>query len=340
MNVAKLNEHISGNKDAIETILENLNCIGISYNRQHESFRFGLYEGKNPTGNILDINSLKFTSFSSSAGGSIYSLIMLKKGKTFPEALKWAARSLKIDENELNMSIKLPFGGFYKHINKAKEEPESMMQTYSEQILEQFGHVCTTTFLKDGISLQTQEKFKLGYDMLSDRITIPQWNFNGELVGIMGRSNDPQIPHSQRWFPIIPCSRGHTLFGFHQNYAKIQQQQTCVIVEGEKGVMQLSSMGYNIGLATCTKSISSVQARYLKALRVDKYIIAYDEGVTENELRHEAEKIKIQNHICDNKVGFIFDTSNQILQEGSKCSPTDLGQAKFKELVQKHVIWI
>ena len=80
--------------------------------------------------------------------------------------------------------------------------------------------------------------------------------------------------------------------------------------------------------------------KVLKALRVDKYIIAYDEGVTESELRHEAEKIKIQNHIYDNKVGFIFDTSNQILQEGSKCSPTDLGKAKFKELVQKHVIWI
>lgn len=340
MNVAKLNEHISGDKDAIETILEKLECVGINYNRQQQTFRFALQEGKNPTGNILDINSLRFMSFTSGARGSIYNLIMLKKKKTFPEALKWAARSLKIDENQLNIAIKLPFGGFYKTLGRAREDPESLMVTYPEQTLEQFGSITNLHFLKDGISLQTQEKFRLGYDTESDRITIPQWNSNGELVGIMGRSNDPDIPHDKRWFPIIPCSRGHTLFGFHQNYAKIQQKQTCVIVEGEKGVMQLSSMGFNIGLATCTKSISRVQAKYIKALRVDKILIAYDEGVSESELRHEAEKIKIQNHIYDNEVGFIFDRSNEILKIGSKCSPTDLGKDSFKELVNNHVIWI
>lgn len=340
MNVAKLNERISGDRDAIETLLIHSDCTNISYNASHDNFRFSLYEGGNPTASVLDAKSLKFICFSSGDRGSIFNVIMKKKGKTFPEALKWAARALKIDENELNFPTKLPFDGFYKGLRSRQSDLEWNMKTYPDEILEEFGRVNTVAFLEDGIDLRTQERFSLGYDIQTDRITIPQWNVNGELVGIMGRSNDPDIPHNQRWFPIIPCSRSHTLFGYHQNYGKIQQQQTCVIVEGEKGVMQLASMGFNIGLATCTKSISHVQAQYIKALRVDRILIAYDEGVTERELRDEANKIKIKNHIYDNKVGFIYDPLNQIMERGSKVSPTDLGKKTFRELVDKYVIWI
>ena len=211
MNVAKLNERISGDKDAIETLLACSDCTNISYNANHDNFRFSLYEGGNPTASVLDAKSLKFICFSSGDRGSIFNVIMLKKKKTFPEAVKWAARALKMDENELNRPTKLPFDGFYKDLRRGQNDLEWNMKTYPVEILREFGHVNTLAFLKDGINLKIQERFELGYDIQTDRITIPQWNINGELVGVMGRSNDPNIPHNQRWLPIIPCSRSHTL---------------------------------------------------------------------------------------------------------------------------------
>lgn len=340
MNVLRLNEHISGDKEAVEKILLELGCENIRYNPSKEEFRFSRAEGTNPTASRIFVPSLGYQCFSSGSRGSIYNLIMEKRNCNFPQALKWAASQLGIEDAALNEEIKLPFDGFYKNVIKQTKTPEETMKTYPDNILSQFGNATNLAFLKDGIDLKIQEEFKLGYDLETNRITIPQWNTNGELVGVMGRSNDKNIPNEFRWLPIIPCCRSYTLFGYHINYASIQQKQLCVITESEKGVMQLSTMGHRIGLATCTNSISTAQARFIKALRVDKIVLAYDEGVCEEKLRMEAVKIKCENQIYKNKVGYIFDKNNEILLKASKDSPTDLGRTKFELLANKYVKWI
>ncbi len=340
MNVLRLNEHISGDKDAVETILSELECGHIKYNQSKDEFRFSRSEGSNPTASRISVDSLRYQCFSSGSQGSIYNLIMEKRLCNFPESLKWAAKVLNISDEKLNETIQLPFDGFYKSIIKQLKEPEHVSITYPDDILDQFGKVTNMSFLRDGIGLKTQEEFKLGYDLETNRITIPQWNTNGEIVGIMGRSNDKNTPNEFRWLPIIPCCRSYTLFGYHINYAPIQQKQLCIITESEKGVMQLSTMGHKIGLATCTNSISSAQARFIKTLRVDKVVLAYDEGVDEEKLVAEAEKIKCNNQIYMNKVGYIYDKNNEVLPKGSKDSPTDLGREKFELLANKYTKWI
>lgn len=340
MNVLKLNEFISGNRDAVETILENLECENIRYSPIHDEYRFSKEYGKNPTASRVKVSNLRFQCFSSGQCGSIYNLVMIRRNCSFPEALRWVADVLEIDQSALNMTIELPFGGFYKSIIKEAKEPELSLPIYPESTLQQFGHVSNVSFLKDGIDIATQENFSLGYDLETDRITIPQWDVNGDLVGVMGRSNDPNIPYEYRWLPIIPCSRSHTLYGYHKNYAGIQNKQICVITESEKGVMQLYSMGFPVGLATCTRTISTTQAKYLKALRVDRLIIAYDEGIPECDLAAEAKKLQMNNPIYSNKVGYIYDANGDILRKGSKDAPTDLGREAFRTLANKYTRWI
>lgn len=340
MNVLKLNEHISGDKNAVEEILSRLHCDNIRYNPVKNEFRFSRAEGKNPTASRIDVNSLKYQCFSTGNRGSIYNLIMEKRNVNFPESLKWVAKVLKITDSSIDEQIQLPFGGFYKNITKFNEEPENALKIYPADTLDEFGRITNTAFFKDGINFSTQERFNLGYDLETNRITIPQWNVNGELVGIMGRSNDSEIPYEYRWLPIIPCSRSYTLYGYHMNYSGIQAKQLCIITESEKGVMQLSSMGHELGLATCTNTISPMQARFIKALRVDKLVLAYDEGIEEEKLICEAEKLKSNNPIYKNKVGYIFDKQCEILQKESKDSPTDLGKSKFELLANKYVKWI
>ncbi|MEY8366561.1 hypothetical protein AALA22_13060 [Anaerovoracaceae bacterium 41-7] len=340
VNVVKLNNYLSGNVAAIEDLLNHLGCENIRYNREKREFRCSRDFGKNPSAVRVKVDNLRFSCFSTNEQGSIFNFVMSKLGISFPDSLKWVVNSLGLEKSLFQSAIKLPFDGFYKDVIRNVSEPELSQKTYSNEILNQYGRFGHVSFLKDGIDLLTQNKFSLGYDYESSRITIPQWNMNGELVGIMGRSNDPGIPYEYRWLPIIPCSRSYTLFGYHKNYFNIQQQQLAIITESEKGVMQMDSMGYHFGLATCTKNISEVQARYLKALMVDKIVIAYDEGISEEELRFQANKIKMNNSLYMNNVGYIYDKYNDILGNGSKASPTDGGVKNFKKLVNDYIRWI
>ena len=340
INVTKLNEYLSGNVDAIITILEALDLTDISHNASRHEVRCAREEGRNPSSVKIDTNTLYYNCFSTGKKGSLYTLIMERLNISFPQSLRWVARILDLEEKEFDSKIVLPFNGYYKEILREENEPELNMKTYDESILESYSRRHSKLFLMDGINHKTQDKFQIGYDYDSMRITIPQWSMSGELVGVMGRLNSHNCPSSSRWLPVIPCARGLTLYGYHLNYADIQQKRTCVILESEKSVMQMDSMGLNYGLATCTNSISNTQARYIKALMVEEIIIGFDEGLEEEQLIEAAQKVKIHNPLFKNKVGYIFDENNELLPKGSKASPTDLGIRRFKKIMRTKVKWL
>ena len=71
-----------------------------------------------------------------------------------------------------------------------------------------------------------------------------------------------------------------------------------------------------------------------------KIILAYDEGLEEDQIRTQAEKLILDNAMFRNKVGYVFDRDNSILPKGSKASPSDLGKDAFLELIKNHVTYI
>ena len=73
---------------------------------------------------------------------------------------------------------------------------------------------------------------------------------------------------------------------------------------------------------------------------VDKTILAYDEGLEEEYIREEAKKLKVNNAIFNNKVGYVYDRENIIIPKGSKGSPSDFGKEKFSYLIKNCVVWI
>ena len=136
---------------------------------------------------------------------------MNRENLNFPEALEYIADLLGLRKSEFNKSVKIPFGGFYKKLIREIQEPETTMQTY-------------------------------------DRITVPEYTFDGKLCGIMGRSIDNNCTKEERWLPIIPCSRSLTLYGYHTNYEFIQRKNLYIVGESEKFPQQLDSFGCHIGL--------------------------------------------------------------------------------------------
>lgn len=341
MNAVRLSEFLINNKDGILTILESLDFTNIQYNSSKNEFRFAREEGRNPSSVRLNLDTLLFKSFSTNEKGNIYTLVMMKKGYTyFPNSLNYVANLLGLEKDKFDSKINYPFGGFYKDLVRESQEPEYTMETYDETILETYLHKYNAMFFNDGINYQTQEKFKVGFDLETCRITIPEYTLDGKLCGVMGRSIWSQEPHESRWIPIIPCSRSLTLYGYHQNYKSIQEKGMVVIGESEKFPQQLDSFDCNIGLATCGNSISPVQEKYIKGLLVPKIILGYDDGLEEEYVREQAKKLKVNTSIYTNSVGYIWDGNNEILLKGNKMSPSDVGKKGFMELVKRKVVWI
>lgn len=342
MNVLKINEYLSGNSDKIIQVLESMGFEDI---REHKGNKgsylaFPNLDGDNKGACNIYIDSLNYINYTRGKKGNIYTLIMDTKELPFPKALEYVAKVLDLDSENLNEEIIYPFGGFYREIIRNTEEPEYSMPTYDLSVLSEYLGQYSELFFKDGISYGSQSKFMVGYDIWSNRIVIPEITLDGKLCGIMGRLNDSKCEHEERWLPIIPCSRQYTLYGYTNNYKTIKEKDLCVLLESEKGVMQLDTMRCNVGLATCGDHISDIQAKYIKGLNTSKIVLAYDEGLEEDFIREQAEKISLNNSFIKNKVGYIYDRDNDILKKGSKASPSDVGKKGFLELMKKHIIWL
>ena len=342
INVLTLKDYLIANPEAVLDLLAQLGFTNISHSKARNirnEARFSKDEDSNPTAVRLNLDTMHYNCFSTNEYGDIFSLIM-KKGYTFPQTLDYVTVKLGLSKKQFEKKTELPFGGFYKAIIKQTQEPECSMIIYNESILEPYKNKYNIMFLNDGIDFTTQEEFCVGYDIETMRITIPLWTLDGKLCGIMGRLNDRFCEKEDRWLPVIPCARNLTLYGYHKNYAKIQEKQTVIIGESEKFVQQMRTMGSSVGLATGGCAVSEVQAKYIKGLMIPKVIVAYDEGLDETQVRNEAEKLAVKNALYTNQVGYVYDRDNVILPRNSKASPTDYGRDKFLELVKNYTIWL
>lgn len=202
--------------------------------------------------------------------------------------LKFSARCLGIKADDLSTKIKYPFNHFYKNIIRSNYEYE--IEEHSESELPSKYNL-SKYWLDEGVDLLTQEYYGVRLDLPSNRIVIPEYDINGRLVGAKARVNDKNCPHDQRWSMYIPYPKSQICYGYHHNYKNIQQKDTVIIVESEKSVMQARSFGVNCCMAIGGHNISEAQKKIIKSLMVKNVIIAYDEGICQEESEYEAKKL-------------------------------------------------
>jgi DNA primase len=320
--------------------LEDLGFDNISHDKTKEILRFARESGRNPTSTVFNLNTLSYHCFSNNDKGNLYTLCMKKKEISFLQALDYITEKAGLEKSQFQTDVKFPFGGFYKDLLKDIVEPELSMKTYPESILEPYKNKYNMLFFKDGIDFQAQEEFGIGYDFTTNRITIPEYSLDNKLIGIMGRLNDKHCAKEERYLPIIPCSRSLTLYGYAKNYSAIQEKDLCLIVESEKSIMKLFSMGCNNAVASCGCHISDIQAKYLKALLIKRYIVCYDEGLKIEDIIEECKKLQVDNLMFQNQIGFIYDLENKYLPKDSKLSPCDMPKDIFKKIIQECTIWL
>lgn len=328
--ILKVKDKLRGNEELIINLLHELGIENTKPLNTKREIRWG---GNN--GSKLNIDTLYYNSYSHNQKGDILVMVSYLKGIELGETIKWLSKYLNIEYTYTKTDIVLPFGGFFKNYSKSKELDETPPITYPMNRLEEFNNGLSLMWVKDGISLLVQEEFNIGYDFITNRITIPWLDSCGNLIGIMGRLHSNEIKEYQnKYMPIIAFNKSKALYGYYQNYKSILDKGKIIICESEKSVLQAREYGYSNVVALGGNNISKIHERLIKSMYCD-CILCLDEGIELKYCIEQANKLKIINPFFSNEV-YILDMS----ELPKKSCIFDLDKKTINKAFEERLIYI
>lgn len=333
-----MKEYLKNNPEQIEKILSYYNYHSI--NITDKEIRCAKVGGDNPSGCRIKLNdNLSATDFTTSYNGDLFGLIATHTGLTYGEVLKTTQTMLgKKIEGNYQSEEKSLFDGFFDSLYVPYESEEEEV-TYDESVLDKYnnGYKWNMRFYKDGILPSSQLKFQIGYDEVSNRITIPWKDSEGKLIGVISRIDSDEKTNF-KYLPLIAFPKHKYLYGLYENKEHIKESKEVYIFEAEKSVMLGDSLGYKSFLSLGGNSISTTQVEQILKLGVNKIILSLDEGLDVSVIKKDIKTIKDSLFMRDIKIGFILDRENKYLPKGSKASPIDLGREIFEKLCDECLI--
>lgn len=215
-------------------------------------------------------------------------------------------------------------------------------------ILNVFTFYPTQEWLNDGISIEAMEHYNILYSIGQNKIIIPHYDAAGSLIGIRGRSLNPEELAIGKYMPVQIEGKtyahplGYNLYGLNLVKDNIAKFKMAIVAEGEKSALQYETMfgkDNNICVATCGSSFHAYQLDLLLTAGAEKILIAFDkEGETWSKkdkyyykLREMCERYS---HKCN--IGFVWDSTNLL---NLKDSPFDKGKETFLKL-WSNVEWV
>lgn len=332
MDIAYLKDHITDN-NLISTILENLGC-------HHIRDRGEYYSASNPDGNNNsaitvykdNLTVVDYTrKISDKSSSDIFDLVKFFEQCNFFQAIKKVCDWIELDYyadpvDDLPESLKLTrLIVEMSREDDAEEDESKPVKPISESILLYYRPWGNKMFSADGISYETQQVFEIGYDEMTNRITIPIRDELGTLVGVKGRLFSDTIEEGElKYYYLEHCNRAKILYGLYKTLPYIERTGEVYVTESEKGVLQLWSMGICNAVATSGKKVSRQQINMLTRLCA-KVTFLFDKDVQREELQELADRF-----IDSVEISAVIDSQN-ILDD--KESPTD-NEEKFKRLIQ------
>lgn len=340
MNSLEVKEYLLNNTDKLVQVLKSLGLHKIDIKTEHITCARD-NEG-NGTSTYIKLNkNLTTQDFKRGIKGDIFTLIQDIKNVSFPNAVKYINKLLGFStEFKIQDKPKI-FGGFFDTIKKQSKGLISLSKIYPIDLLDSYENIPNEMFLYDGISIETQRLFNIGYDWNTHRITIPEFDCEGNLIGIMGRWNGDNYDELglTKYYPIIEFPKSQSLYGYHINYRNLVNNNI-FLWESQKGVMKLHSQGVYNSLGLGWKFISPIQINYIQALNPKSIIVGFDEGVPKEDFIKECEKLKSKSSFIKYKIGYLYDEKHEFLKEGSKDSPSDLPIEELRKMTKKLVRWI
>ena len=264
--------------ESIRNILDTFGFEKIRVN--HREIRCAFEHGTNPTAVVIrlqDNDNLFVKDYERNYSLDLINYLVKSKNIPFKDVMNVIKQELHLDSIYNYKRTKSLFGGIYNNIGRSNGEIS--VTTYPEEILEQYGNTPNLLWLQDGISLSTQCKWGVGFDVASQRITLPIRTSTGEILAIKGRLNGEPAEFEPKYLYIVNGPMSQTLFGYSENYSSLYEGNI-LVVESEKSVLKMDSWGYNNVVALGSNSLSTTQAKLLMSLNPKSVTFLLDKSLT------------------------------------------------------------
>ena len=246
----------------------------------------------------------------------------------FPEAVEILKRYAGCD-GELTVQKKLAAVEVAKRFRPNKKQskaskvtvlPDDYMMRYSKKADK------LAIWEQEGISLESMERFQVGYDAFSDRIVYPIRNVQGKIINVSGRTVDPQWKEKglRKYTYFKPLGVLETIYGLAENREEILRKREIILFEGAKSVMMADTWGVKNCGAVLTSHLSAVQMKILARLGC-RVVFALDKDVA---IREDQNIARLKRYV---QVEYIFDREG-LLDE--KMSPVDAGREVWERLYE------
>ena len=218
-------------------------------------------------------------------------------------------------------------------------------KTYDKNILRKFSfdYMGLMSWIQEGMSIESLQKFNIKYDNYRDAIVIPNFDYEGKLIGIRERFLKPQDVAKGKYRPLYDNGvlynhpTGRTFYGIYENHRAIEKKKIAVIFEGEKSVLlygTIYGLENNIALATLGQNITKDHIQYLLKMGVRNVILAYDTDYEDYEQLREVEqkyidKAKILAPYFNVSILMDYDFALEY-----KSSPIDGGKDIFEKILK------
>lgn len=281
----------------------------------------------------------------------ILEIVCRLKKYTLPEAINWICIQCHLsDKRGFGTTSCISDWSFINNYSKSKEKiKESNTKYFDKKILNIFQDKYYQGWIDEGISIESMKKYSIKYSSFLNRIIIPHYDIDNNIIGIRGRTlTESDEEQFGKYSPIkigntiFNHSLGNNLYGININAETIRQKQKVLIVEGEKSVLQADTMfgSDNFTLAVCGSSFHSWQRNMLIKLGVKEVIIGLDKQYEDSE---SSEADAWAKHIFKEfvkplsayfAVYVLWDNDNVL---GYKQSPTDCGKDVLLKLMKNKI---
>jgi len=284
----------------------------------------------------------------------IIELVCRNKDYSFGEAINWICIQLDIPTLTCGFGTqngKISDWDFINNIRRKKKDlmPITKKDFYDASILNIFQRMYWQGWVDEGIDIPSMIKYGILYCTLQQKIIIPHYNIDNQLMGIRARLMlEEEVEQYGKYCPFQmrnvmyshPLSQN--LYGININKEAIKRKSKIMLVESEKSVLQCYSFFKedNFAVALCGGSFSNFQRDLILSLEVREVIIALDKEYQEVD---SIEAKKWANHIIErfvNKlapyciVTVLWDTEGLLPY---KSSPSDINKETLLKLMDSKI---
>lgn len=285
--------------------------------------------------------------------GNIFNLVMHVKDCEFNQSYKIVCEILGI-----TMSSMLKYGfdedkvdnSFIEKFNIKDDDEIYPLIIRDDIVLKRFWDIYHYSWIKDYIHPQIMKMFNIKFDISNNRIIIPHYDIDNNLIGIRARNlNQDIVDSGKKYMPIVidnilynyPTSMN--LFGLNINKNAIKKYKKIIIGESEKFVMQHKTFygDDSIAVALNGSFLSKYQISLIRDLGVETIILALDKEFEnigdslETEYKKKINNVFISNLAQYFTLEILWDINNKI---GYKDAPTDRGKQIFEDLYRDRII--